>query len=68
MPERRVGAQGAEERLLEGVLGPLSPEPADEHAEHLVAVLGVEALERGMVTAASIIEGNAQALQNVRQA
>ena len=45
MPERRVGAQRAEERLLERVLGPVAPDPADEQPEHLVAVLGVEALE-----------------------
>ena len=45
MAERRIGAQGAEEGLLEGVLRTLPPEPHDEHAEHLVAVFRVEELE-----------------------
>ena len=42
-----VRAQRAQERLLEGVLGGLPPEPPAEEAEHDVAVLDVEALERG---------------------
>src|SRR5947208_11718125 len=42
----RVGAEGAEERLLEGVLGPVRPQAADQESEDLVAVLFVEALER----------------------
>ena len=46
MAERRIGAQGSEEGLLECVLGTLPPEPADEQPEHLVPMLGVEALER----------------------
>ena len=41
-----VAAQGAEERLLEGVLGALPPEQAHEVPEDGVAVLGVEPLER----------------------
>ena len=45
MLERGVGAQRPEERLLERVLGALPSEAADEHAEDLVAVLVVEALE-----------------------
>ena len=40
-----VGAQRAQERLLPRVLGPLAEQPA-QVAEHLVAVLAVEALER----------------------
>ena len=40
-----VGAQRAQEGLLPGVLGPLAEQPA-QVAEHLVAVLAVEALER----------------------
>ena len=43
--EPRVGAERAEERLLERVLGALAAEPPDEEAEDLVAVVLVEALE-----------------------
>ena len=42
-----VRAQGAQERLLERVLGCLAAEPAAQEAEHDVAVLDVERLERG---------------------
>ena len=42
----RIGAEGSHERLLEGVLGALAPQPLDEEPEDLVAVLLVEALER----------------------
>ncbi len=45
--EPRVGAEGAQEGLLERVLGPGASEPLGEEAEHLVAVLLVEPLERG---------------------
>src|SRR5207247_10476537 len=40
----RVRAQRAEERLLEGILGSLAPEPADEKGGNLVPVLFVEEL------------------------
>lgn len=43
--ERRVGAQGAEERVLKGVVRALSAQPGCEQPEHSVAVLGVEVLE-----------------------
>ena len=45
MLEPRIGSQGAEERLLEGVLGALAAEPPPEEAEDLVAVGLVEGLE-----------------------
>ena len=41
-----VGAERAQERLLERVLGRLPAEPPAQEAEHDVAVLDVEALER----------------------
>ena len=41
-----VGAQGPEERLLEGVVGAVAPELAPQQPEHLGAVLVVERLER----------------------
>ena len=41
-----VGAQRAQERLLEGVVGPVAAELAAQQPEHLGAVLGVERLER----------------------
>ena len=41
----RIGAQGAHERLLEGVVGALAAQPLDEEPEDLVPVLLVEALE-----------------------
>ena len=44
--EAVVGAQGAQERLLKGVLGGLPPQPPAEEAEHDVTLLDVEALER----------------------
>ena len=44
MLEPVVGAQRAQERLLPRVLGALAEQPA-QVAEHLVAVLEVEALE-----------------------
>src|SRR5262245_48059563 len=44
--EGGIGAEGAEKGLLERVLGTLPAETAGEQAEHLVAVLRVEALER----------------------
>ena len=44
MLEAVVGAQRAQERLLPRVLGPRPEQPA-QVAEHLVAVLAVEALE-----------------------
>ena len=50
-----VGAKRAEERLLERVLGGLAAEPPAQEAEHHVAVLDVEELERGTVATASII-------------
>ena len=42
-----VGAECAQERLLERILGRLPAQPTAEEAEHDVAVLDVEALERG---------------------
>ena len=44
--ETSVGAQRAQERLLERVVGTVAAELAAQDAEHLVAVLGVEPLER----------------------
>ena len=41
-----VAPKGAEERLLERVLGLLSTEPPDEQPIHAVAVHGIELLER----------------------
>ena len=41
-----VGAQGAQERLLEGVVGAIAAELAAQQPEHLGAVLGIERLER----------------------
>ena len=41
-----VGAKRAQERLLERVLGRLPAESPAEEAEHHVAVLDVEELER----------------------
>ena len=46
VPELPVGAQRPEERLLERVLGRVTPEQAREVAEDLVLPLLVEALER----------------------
>ena len=43
--EPRIGPQGAEERLLKRVLGPLAPQPAREETEDFVPVGLVEALE-----------------------
>ena len=61
MLEPVVGAQGAQERLLKGVLGGLRPEPPAEEAEHDVALLDVEALERrDRGATASIIPCNAR--------
>ena len=45
MLESRIGSQRAEERLLEGVLGPLPAEPPAEKPEDFVAVGFVEGLE-----------------------
>jgi hypothetical protein len=45
--ERGIGAQRAEEGLLEGVFGALAPELADEEGPDLVAVALVEPLEGG---------------------
>ena len=42
----RIRAQCAEECLLEGVLGAVGPEPANEEREDLVAMLFVEMFER----------------------
>ena len=42
----RIGAQRAEERLLERVVGPVAPEPAHEEGVNLLPVLVVEAFER----------------------
>ena len=47
MVETAVGPEGAQERLLERVVGPVAAQGATQDAEHLVAVLGVEPLERG---------------------
>ena len=41
-----VGAERAQERLLEGVVGPVAAELPAQQAEHLAVVLGVERLER----------------------
>ena len=41
-----VGAQRAQERLLEGVVGPVTAELPAQQTEHLAVVLGVERLER----------------------
>ena len=46
MLQALVRAQRAEERLLEGVVGPIAAEPAAQEAEHLAGMLGVERLER----------------------
>ena len=43
--ETRIGSEGAEERLLEGVLRPLAAEPPAEKPEDFVAVGFVEGLE-----------------------
>ena len=43
--EPRIGAQRAQERLLERVLGAVAAEPAVEEAEDLVPVGVVERLE-----------------------
>jgi hypothetical protein len=45
MPETGVPAQGAEERLLEGVVGRISPGELAEVRVDLVSVLVVEAFE-----------------------
>ena len=50
-----VRAQGAQERLLERILGRLAAEPAAQEAEHDVAVLDVEVSNGGTATIASII-------------
>ena len=47
MRERLVALERPEERLLEGVLRAVAAHPPHEEAEHAVAVLDVEALERG---------------------
>jgi len=47
VPKLWIGAQRTEEGLLEGIFGTLAPELANEKGEHLVAMLVVEALERG---------------------
>ncbi len=47
VPQRRVGAERAQERLLPGVLGRLAPEHPGQIAEHLARVGLVEPLERG---------------------
>ena len=47
MVEPVVRAQRAQERLLKRVLGGLAAQPAAQEAEHDVAVLDVERLERG---------------------
>ncbi len=41
-----VCPQGTEKCLLKGIFGSLRPEPAAQEAEHHVAVLDVEELER----------------------
>jgi hypothetical protein len=46
VPQRRVTAQSAQERLLECVLGGVTSEQSPQLAEHGVLVLLVEALER----------------------
>ena len=46
MIEPVVGPQGAQERLLEGVVRPVTAELPAQQAEHLAVVLGVERLER----------------------
>ena len=45
--EAAVRLEGAQEGLLERVLGSLAAEPPAEQPEHLDSVLLVEALERG---------------------
>ena len=55
MLEPVVGAECAQEGLLERVLGRLPAHPLAEEAEDDVAVLDVETLERGTVATASII-------------
>ena len=47
MSERGIAAEGPQERFLERVLGVGPPEKPGQVAEHLVAVLFVEALEGG---------------------
>jgi len=47
MRERFVALERAEECLLKGVLGTVAAHSPHEKAEHPVAVLDVEALERG---------------------
>jgi hypothetical protein len=47
MVEPVVGAERAQERLLERILGCLAAQPAAQEAEDHVAVPDVEALERG---------------------
>jgi hypothetical protein len=47
MTERRIAAQRSEEGFLEGILGALPAQPTNEESEDEVAVLLVEALERG---------------------
>ena len=67
MLEPVVGAQGAQERLLKRILGGLPPQPPAEEAEHHVAVLDVEALERrDRAATASIIPCNAGPAASVR--
>lgn len=43
--QARVGAQGGEKRLLEGVLGPLAADRAAQHRHHLGGVLVDQRLE-----------------------
>jgi len=45
VPERGIPAQRAQERLLEGILRTVAPDPSDEEAEDLVSMLEVERLE-----------------------
>ena len=45
--EAAIRPERTEERLLEGIVGSISPQPTSEQAEHLDAVLLVEPLERG---------------------
>jgi ribokinase len=45
--QRAVAPQRTQERLLERVLGAITPDAADKEREHAVTVLDVEAFERG---------------------
>lgn len=46
MTELRIRAERAEERLLEGVVGAIAAQAADEEGVDLVPMLLVEVLER----------------------